>query len=157
MAGNKCGECIFLNRESTGGFFVTTYRCNATGNTVRWETPACRFYEPRNTACYLTSACVRYRGLPDDCRELTTLRAFRDGYMKQLPDGEALIAEYYKKAPAIVAAIDASSERDRIYDEIYEIVERCVAMISAGENEKTLSLYCDMVRRYADLAEGENT
>lgn len=151
--GNKCGECIFLNREDTSGFFVTSYRCNATGNRVTWETPACRFYEPRNTACYLTSACVHYRGLADDCYELSTLRAFRDGYMGGIPDGAALIAEYYEKAPAIVEAIDAHPDRDRIYGEIYETVKKCVAMIEAGENEKTLALYCEMVRRYASLVE----
>lgn len=44
-------------------------------------------------------------GLPDDCHELTALRAFRDGYMSAIPGGADDIKEYYRCAPAIVAAI----------------------------------------------------
>lgn len=32
-----------------------------------------------SSGCYLTSACVNAKGLPDDCEELTVLRNFRDG------------------------------------------------------------------------------
>lgn len=33
-------------------------------------------------------------GLPDDCHELTVLRAFRDGYMSAIPGGADDIKEY---------------------------------------------------------------
>ena len=46
--------------------------------------------EDRQTStCFLTSACVAARGLPDDCAELTALRAFRDGYVRSQPEGES--------------------------------------------------------------------
>ena len=51
--------------------------------------------------CFLTSACTAARGLPDNCRELTVLRAFRDGYMQTLPEGKRDIQEYYRCAPVI--------------------------------------------------------
>lgn len=56
--------------------------------------------------CLLTTACVRARGLGDDCIELQTLRTFRDEYVKGLPGGQEAIREYYEIAPAIVRAID---------------------------------------------------
>ena len=44
--------------------------------------------------CYLTSACVMARGLPDHCEELETLRLFRDEYLAGQPGGRAEIEQY---------------------------------------------------------------
>lgn len=40
--------------------------------------------------CFLTTATVGTVGLPDDCWELATLRAFRDGWLARHPGGAAL-------------------------------------------------------------------
>ena len=45
-----------------------------------------------NGGCYLTTACVAARGLPDTCIELQTLRAFRDGVLARQPGGREEIA-----------------------------------------------------------------
>ena len=58
--------------------------------------------------CFLTTACTEAKGLPDNCRELETLRHFRDNYMMNVPEGKADIAHYYKTAPSIVNAINNS-------------------------------------------------
>jgi hypothetical protein len=55
--------------------------------------------------CFLTTACVKYYGLPDDCKELTILRQFRDHYMKEFKEGRQAIQEYYHLAPKIVEEI----------------------------------------------------
>ena len=69
----------------------------------------CPFYQTKHgsssSGCYLTSACTQARGLPDDCEELTVLRAFRDTYVRALPTGEADVRRYYATAPQIVNAI----------------------------------------------------
>lgn len=44
--------------------------------------------ESDNGGCYLTTACVAARGLPDTCTELQTLRAFRDGVLARQPGGQ---------------------------------------------------------------------
>ena len=54
-----------------------------------------------NSGCYLTSACIAARGLPDDCEELMTLRIFRDKWLKLQPGGIEEIAEYYSTAPLL--------------------------------------------------------
>lgn len=99
-----------------------------------------------SSGCYLTSACIEARSLPDDCGELTVLRNFRDTYMKKQPGGEADIAEYYKRAPKIVKQIDAQANRKDIYETIYSSVIRpCVELIEKGQNSEAYRMYKDMV------------
>lgn len=98
--------------------------------------------------CFLTSACVEARGFADDCYELQTLRAFRDGYMKALPEGAAEIREYYRVAPRIVETIKAQPGALAVFDTIYrELVEPCVHLIEAGSKEEAHRLYRDYVAR----------
>ena len=109
----------------------------------------CPLYKSRHgsSGCFLTSACTEARGLPDDCEELTTLRTFRDGYMKSLPQGQADICEYYHTAPAIVAKIRALPNAKEIFDRIYtELVLPCVELIHAGKNEEAYIKYRNYVK-----------
>lgn len=98
--------------------------------------------------CFLTSACVEARELSDNCYQLQTLRAFRDGYLAGLPEGEAEIQEYYRIAPIIVEKIKAQPDALEILDRIYnELVEPCVGLILSGDNEKAHQKYRDYVAR----------
>lgn len=100
-----------------------------------------------SSSCFLTSACVEAKGLPDDCHELTVLRNFRDGYLRSLPTGQEEIAEYYAIAPAIVATIQQQENALSIFDGIYEqLVLPCVRYIEAGENEQAHALYRNAVK-----------
>lgn len=97
--------------------------------------------------CFLTSACTEARGLSDDCEELSTLRAFRDGYMKSLPQGQADICKYYHTAPAIVEKIRSLPNANDVFDNIYtELVLPCVELIHAGNNEEAYTKYRDYVK-----------
>lgn len=92
--------------------------------------------------CFLTSACVVAKGLPDDCRELTALRSFRDGYMRSTEQGRADILEYYSIAPIIVERIKRSGNCVREFERIYqELVLPCVSFIEEGRNEEAYSKY----------------
>ena len=96
--------------------------------------------------CFLTSACVEARRLPDNCYELTTLRAFRDGYLRSLPEGDAEIKEYYRIAPKIVENIKAQRDFLAIFDTIYrELVVPCVRLIEEGQNGLAHEKYRDYV------------
>ena len=96
--------------------------------------------------CYLTSACVYAKGLPDDCHELTVLRGYRDGWLRTAPEGEALIEQYYKEAPRIVSNINERSDQKSIYEKIYEeVVCPCVEYIENNEMKEALQLYKNMV------------
>ena len=92
--------------------------------------------------CYLTSACVTARGLPDHCEELQTLRAFRDGYLSEQPGGREEIAQYYATAPNIVEAINQLPDAVEIWNRVYdELVKPCVQMIQANQNAQAHQLY----------------
>lgn len=100
-----------------------------------------------SSCCFLTTACVEARGLPDDCEELTVLRDFRDSYLLKKPHGETLIDLYYTYSPMIVKKIDEDEERTAIYEFIYDVVTDCVESIKQNKMEYSYLTYCVMVVR----------
>ena len=92
----------------------------------------------------MTTACCKYKGLPDDCMELETLRRFRDNYLKGTEYGSELIRTYYESAPALVERIDSSPKRDDIYDHIDEAITGIVSRIERGENERAVIEYLSL-------------
>jgi hypothetical protein len=110
----------------------------------------------KSTGCFITTACTEAKGLPDDCYELQTLRAFRDGYMRALPDGQALIAQYYDVAPKIVARIKAQPDAHEILFGLYNRIVESVRLIEAKQYEQALHRYgaivLELKERYLDGA-----
>lgn len=129
------------------------YACRKSGKDVNediyykycrnYEYDDCPIYKGQDSSgCFLTSACVEAKGLPDDCHELTVLRRFREGYLLSLPEGREEIAEYYFVAPQIVSAIKNRADYLDIFDSIYtKLVKPCVNMIERGKNENAHVLY----------------
>jgi len=114
----------------------------------------CPRYKDRDSSggCFLTSACIEARGLPDNCEELTVLRAFRDGYMKSSSQGQSDICEYYHIAPAIVKKIRTQPNAVELFDNIYmELVLPCVELIHAGKNEEAHTKYRNFVKKLQTL------
>lgn len=93
--------------------------------------------------CFLTTACVEFNGLSDVCKELITLRKFRDEYVRTLPNGEELIKEYYATAPSIVEAIKKQN-KEETFDYIFDVITECVELIKVGNNEEALKRYRGM-------------
>lgn len=146
-------SCPFYKFES-GGWFGGDYYCIKQEKAVDSDTyyKYCRNYDYKDCpiykhqsssgGCFLTSACTAARGLPDDCRELTVLRNFRDNWLKQQPDGVTLIAHYYEVAPKIVEAIDQRDDRGEIWDQVYmDVVLPCMELIQVQRYDDALTLY----------------
>ncbi|QDW74081.1 hypothetical protein FND36_08595 [Lachnospiraceae bacterium KGMB03038] len=96
--------------------------------------------------CYITTAVCESRSLPDDCYELETLRAYRDGYLMNSQEGRNLVEEYYDLAPVIVWAINMRKDRQEIYEDLYQSrLIPCIQCIEKGDNETCKDLYTDMV------------
>ena len=91
--------------------------------------------------CYLTTACTQFKGLPDDCDELTTLRTFRDTFLRALPDGDTLVDLYYRRAPFILAGINRQKNKEDIYEALYKVIRFCVKAVKEGNNELALHTY----------------
>lgn len=130
------------------------YYCSRTKERVDedWYYKYCRNYDYDDCpiykgqyssgGCYLTSACVEAKGLPDDCPELTTLRRFRDTWLANQPGGKEEIQHYYQVAPAIVAAIQTKENAKEIFDDIYRsLILPCVTLIQEGKMDETWKLY----------------
>lgn len=104
--------------------------------------------KPSSGGCFLTSACVEAKGLPDDCLELTTLRQFRESYLIRQPDGPAAIAHYYAVAPAIVQEINSQPNAKEVYGQLFnELVIPCVELIHEGKLAEALTMYRSTVTR----------
>jgi hypothetical protein len=101
------------------------------------------------SSCFITTACVAARGLPDDCFELQTLRRFRDTYVRAQPDGEALIAQYYALAPAILRRLRARPEAPAVLAALYPCVAEAARRAAADQPEGALRLYREVVRTLA--------
>jgi len=97
--------------------------------------------------CFLTTAVCEYHGKPDDCEELTTLRAYRDNWLAKQPGGKELIEEYYTIAPGIVRAMKGSPNYGEICEELLSrYIRPCLDLIAQGKNEECKELYIQMVR-----------
>lgn len=152
---DKCCNCRYFLREVSKdvGIIFTSMRYLCTyRNEFVPEDDHCSLFEglpPRDSStgfCYLTSACVDYFGKPDNCFELKTLRKFRDEYMKKTTEGCKLVKEYYEIAPKIVIAINGSSDKDKYYHYIYDIITQCVEFILHGRNIEAQNEYINMTK-----------
>jgi hypothetical protein len=94
-----------------------------------------------SSGCWLTTACMEYAGLPDDCQQLATLRSFRDSYVKSRADGAALIAEYCQFAPLILRAISTRPDKRRLYSLIFKSVTRAVVLIERHDFAGAVKVY----------------
>lgn len=118
-------------------------------NYCRYDGKGCPIKESNSSSggCYLTTACVQYKGLSDDCDELETLRSFRDGYMHESAEGIRDVHEYYRTAPCIVAAIDSSGDACQVYEKLYsEVIVPCVRLIKADRYDEAYKKYKHMVK-----------
>ena len=112
-----------------------------------YETISTGFRKKLLGLCFITTAVCEELGKPDDCEELTAFRAFRDGYLRSCPDGEALIREYYDIAPGIVTCIDLASDRHETYREIRDTwLAPCYDDLQNGRMADCKARYTHMVR-----------
>jgi hypothetical protein len=92
--------------------------------------------------CFLTTACTKYRHLPDDCKELTVLRFLRNNYMMTDSEGQTLIAQYKTIGPAIVKAINSLENRSAIYDYMYSnMILPSVKLVEQGNYAGAVNYY----------------
>ncbi len=96
--------------------------------------------------CFLSTACIQYKKLPDDCRQLELLRKFRDEHMKASAKGNHLVQEYYKLGPLLVKAIESDKNKKNTYRYIYSCILSACNKIVLQENTKAQMVYVKMVR-----------
>ncbi len=96
--------------------------------------------------CFLTTACVHHKQLPDDCYELQTLRSLRDDYMLKNEEGRILIKDYAVTGPAVVSAIRDFENRSAIYEYLYQhLVIPSVKLIREDKKQEAVDYYASFV------------
>ena len=96
--------------------------------------------------CFITTAVCAESGLPDDCRELTVLRAFRDRHMTGSADRLDMLGRYYRESPGIVAKINIHPERAKIYAELREFfIIPAVDAAEKGNDSLAEQIYIDVM------------
>lgn len=125
-------------------------RCSACGYPYNRDYPCKNCgYEP---SCFITTAVCEAAGLPDDCRELRTLRQFRDTWMMTTPEGQAKVAEYYAVAPAAVRRIDQRADRSEVYAELRQtFILPSVEFVERGEFAAAEDRYTAMMTHVRSL------
>jgi hypothetical protein len=102
--------------------------------------------------CFLTTACAQAMGLPDDCTELQTLRAFRDNHVLHSPGGRALVKEYYAIAPGIVSSLEARADARSLFHDLYVgDIRAALSLIERGKDDEAMRHYQRMTRRLETL------
>ncbi len=91
--------------------------------------------------CFITTACMKSRGLDDNCEELEILRKFRDDYIKKSPNGNTVISEYYILAPHIAKTINNHKFSKEIYNSIYnKMILPIIELIKNKEYERAYQI-----------------
>lgn len=94
------------------------------------------------SACYITTCCMTYKGLPDNCVELEVLRKYRDKLIQEDPEFRAKVIEYYRNAPLIIQQIENHTKKEDVYNELYnEMIKPCIDLLNAGQIDKAKNLY----------------
>lgn len=91
--------------------------------------------------CFITTACVKYYGLQDDCYQLITLRWFRDNYLLKSRKNKKLVARYYECAPVLVGLMEKSPEREFLFGEVFRQINNACIEIENNEFEKAKRIY----------------
>lgn len=146
--GYCCADCVYMDKNdenSYGDFWCGKHRKYYPGGDN-----TCSDFEPRsgntNGGCYITTAICISLGKLDNCYELNTFRNFRDKWLRNQPDGEQLISDYYAVAPSIVQEINNLPNAQEIYNSIWhKYLKTCLYLIEIGNNDKAKSLYTTMV------------
>ncbi len=100
---------------------------------------------PDDDNCFITTACVHHYQLSDDCYQLKTLRNFRDTYLRNLPDGNLLVSQYYSIAPPLVKVLNHHSEKEILYSEIFDQINQACALIELQKFDEAKELYTSIV------------
>jgi hypothetical protein len=96
--------------------------------------------------CFITSAVCKTMNKPDDCYELTAFRRFRDDYMSSTHEGQKMIEEYYKIAPAIVAYLNLCTDHRCRYQQIWmEYLQPCLKAMEEKHYSECEKYYTKMV------------
>lgn len=129
----RCPQCRKIKKNRS---YENSYSSSYTSSTTK----------SNGSFCFISTAVCDYYGKDDNCKELKILRNYRDNWLRNQPDGQLLISEYYNKAPLLVSLLKTS----QYYKEYCEIlwkdyIQQCLKLINEGKFIECKKLYQSMV------------
>jgi len=115
--------------------------CGPNGRILKKVTPR----EAKDSECFLTTACVKYYQMDDNCYQLKTLRRFRDSYLANTEKGQYLIRQYYLIAPIIVSFLENDPNRDLVFKVLFMRINLACENIEARRYEQASKIYLETV------------
>jgi hypothetical protein len=96
--------------------------------------------------CFITTAVCQSIKEADDGPTLTTLRAFRDGYMQGNDSRKEMINVYYREAPKLIEKIKARPDHKEFFECLYlRYIKAACEAVRLGENELAFFIYSKML------------
>jgi len=106
--------------------------------------------ETSGGGCFLTTACIKYYGLDDNCYQLQTLRNFRDNYLLKTSEGILEVDKYYEIAPQIVKHLEAYHNKTRIFREIFQQINNACLAIEDKNYEEAKRIYTSAIMQLSE-------
>jgi len=100
-----------------------------------------------NDGCFITTSCIDYYGLNDNCYQLETLREFRDQFLLSSDSGKQMVSEYYSIAPHLVAQLENDINKDSHYKEIFDAITIACMAIEKKDYNMAISVYKNIVQK----------
>lgn len=95
--------------------------------------------------CFISTVICEYLGKSDDCAELNILRNYRDNWLRNQPEGQQLIVEYYNNAPLIVSRLKASDNYESHCQYLWDnYLQPCIYFVENKQYESCKKLYIEM-------------
>lgn len=91
--------------------------------------------------CFVTTACIKYYGLRENCYQLQTLRKFRDNYLMKSVNNRILVQNYYFIAPQLVHLLEIDKKRKSLFKFIFREIEEACAAIEKRQFHKAKLIY----------------
>lgn len=152
IRAGTCGACREFEFEGNNKKGYCRYY-----RSYYWDDDSCRHYDEDErrlssggSGCFLTTACCQYKGLSDDCTELTILRDFRDNVLMQNGEERNLVEEYYRIAPELVERIEQQPDARDIYEQIYTKIQQIIDQINRDDYDSAINCYKNMVYTLQD-------
>lgn len=151
---NRCKSCresnkikgysnSYNNNSSSSKNISTNSNSSANKNT---STSASKKTSSGGSLCFITTAICEYFNKDNNCYELTTLRRFRDNWLRNEYDGIDLINEYYEIAPKLVEKLNSLTDKDDIYNKLWiEYISICLEFIEEKKYQECKKKYIEMV------------
>jgi hypothetical protein len=109
----------------------------------------CTDPDPCKFECIVSIAAEKY--LKDAAEsKLNVLRAFRDEWLLQQKDGQALYEMYYFLSPGIVAEIQDKPDQDVYWAQLYNEFSKCLDLIKQNKYEEVKAYYINLMHNLAN-------